>query len=97
MKALAVHTIFIILTTVIFLFFAIIIIFGFLNIAGLEASATTCNIKLLNYCTAWAAKGFVDDKPYKWSDKPPIDCSKFLTIKDDSKGPTKDECEPIVK
>ncbi|MBI4010265.1 MAG: hypothetical protein HY361_03700 [Candidatus Aenigmarchaeota archaeon] len=95
MKAIAVHTIFILITTVIFLFFAIIIIFGFLNIAGLEASQTTCTIKLLNYCTSWLAKGYAD-KPYKWADKDPKDCSQFL--KDiGSDGPTKDQCEPIVK
>jgi len=97
MKALAVHTIFIILTTVIFFFFAIIVIFGFLNIAGLEASQTTCTVKLLNYCTSWVAKGFSEkDKPYKWSEKEPKDCSKFLKGISDS-GPTKDQCEPTVK
>ena len=97
MKAIAVHTIFIVLTTVIFFFFAIIVIFGFLNIAGLEASQTTCTVKLLNYCTSWVAKGFPDDKLYEWSKKEPKDCSKFLKDISDSNGPTKDQCEPTVK
>lgn len=97
MKAIAVHTIFIVLTTVIFFFFAIIVIFGFLNIAGLEASHTTCTVKLLNYCTSWAAKGFGDEKPYKWEKKEPIDCSKFLKDISDSNGPTRAQCEPTVK
>ena len=95
MKAIAINTAFIILTAVMFLFFAIILIFGFITITGLEASQASCTVKLLNYCTSWAAKGF-DKEPYNWGEKHPLECSKFLKDINDN-GPTKDQCKPIVK
>ena len=96
MKAIAVHTIFIVITVVIFFFFAVVIIFGFVNITQIQASQTTCTIKLLSYCTSWAAKGF-SAEPYEWSKKSPTDCNKFLKDISDSSGPTKDQCKPILK
>jgi len=98
MKALAMQTVFIILTVIMFMFFAVVIIFGFINIAALEANQATCSVKLSNYCLQWASKGFTDsDKPYEWSKKAPIDCSKFLKDVSDSSGPDKEQCKPIVK
>jgi hypothetical protein len=98
MKAIAIHTTFIILTAVMFLFFAIILVFGLINITGLEANQASCTVKLLNYCTSWAAKGFGDgDKPYTWSEKHPVECTNFLKDINDGSGPTKDKCQPIVK
>ena len=98
MKAIAVHTIFIIITTVLFFFFAVIIIFGFLHIGAKEANQATCNVKLISYCTNWAAKGYSDsDKPYDWGYKSPTGCSQYLKDISDASGPTKEQCKPTVK
>ena len=98
MKGIAVSTIFIIFTTVIFLFFAVIMIFGFINVTGLEASQASCSVKLTNYCITWAAKGFDEsNKPYKWNEKSPDGCSTYLKDVNDASGPTKEKCVPIVK
>lgn len=97
MKAIAVHTIFIVITTVLFFFFAVIIIFGFIHIGTIDANQATCNVKLISYCTNWAARGFADsDKPYKWEEKAPTECSQYLKGVSDA-GPTKDQCKPTVK
>lgn len=98
MKAIAIHTIFIVVTTVIFLFFAVVVLFGLLGSVNISASQTTCTIKLLNYCTSWAAKGFSEsDKPYQWNEKSPYACGQFLKDISDDSGPSKDQCKPIVK
>jgi hypothetical protein len=68
MEAVAVHTLFLIAVTVIFMFFALAIFFGWVKISEKVANPTICNSKLLTYCTEWSHTDYMKI-PYDWSDK----------------------------
>lgn len=74
MKAVAVHAIFLIAVTVIFLFFAMAIFFGWIKITEKIANPMICNSKLLSYCSEWSKTDY-QKAPYDWSKEAP-GCSK---------------------
>lgn len=67
-KALAVKTLYLIGVTMIFLFFAVIIFVGWLNITSKMANPAICNSKLLGYCSDWSRSDY-QSMPYNWNSK----------------------------
>jgi hypothetical protein len=88
MEAVAVHTLFIIAVTVIFLFFALAVFFGWLKINEQIANPTICNSNLLGYCTEWSHTDY-QTVPYDWSQKDP-GCVKINI------SPTLDGCKALL-
>jgi hypothetical protein len=54
--------------TVVFLFFALAIFFGWLKINESVANPAVCDSKLLSYCTEWSHTDY-QKVPYNWADK----------------------------
>lgn len=88
-KAVAVHTLFLIAVTVIFLFFAMAVFMGWIKLTDNITSPQICNSKLLAYCSEWSAKNY-RDTPFDWS-KEAAGCVKIQIV------PTVEKCKTLLK
>lgn len=88
-KAVAVHTLFLIAVTVIFLFFAIAIFVGWIKLTEDVANPAFCNSKLLSYCAEWSRTDYYKT-PYDWGEKAP-GCAKIDIT------PTVDKCKALLQ
>jgi len=88
-KAVAVHTLFLIAVTVIFLFFAIAVFMGWVKLTDKITSPQICNSKLLAYCSEWSSKNY-GNTPYDWS-KDASGCVKIQIV------PTIEKCKSLLK
>ena len=88
-KAVAVHTLFLIAVTVIFLFFSIALFMGWIKITDDITNPAICNSKLLSYCSAWSARNYgAPDK--SWSEEAP-GCTKIQIV------PTIEKCKSLLQ
>jgi len=88
-KAVAVHTLFLIAVTVVFLFFAVAVFMGWIKLTDNTISPPICNSKLLAYCSEWSAKNY-NAVPYDWS-KQASGCVKIQIV------PTVEKCKSLLK
>lgn len=75
-KGIASHILAIVLILAIFMFFALLIIYNWLDTTNQQANETLCTAKILNYCTDWFTNGF-KNKPWDWNSKGPQGCDKY--------------------
>jgi hypothetical protein len=88
MGSIAPHALVIVVLIAIGAFFALIIFWEWIAIGKVEASETTCKIKLMNFCEEWIIK---DQEP-NWEEIPPEGCEEFGITKPVSKT----DCEQLV-
>jgi uncharacterized membrane protein YkgB len=88
-KAVAVHTLFLVAVTVIFLFFAIALFMGWIKITSDVANPAICNSKLLSYCSEWSASNY-GSAPKNWADEAP-GCVKIQIV------PTIEKCKSLLQ
>jgi len=89
-KAIAVHTIVLVIMMGLFAVFAIFMFYKFSEGTNIESTAATCAFKKIMYCTDWKANNY-GGEPWNWADKSPAGCSKFGIGK-----PTKEDCEEMM-
>ena len=75
-KGIATHVLGIILIIAIFMFFTLLLVYGWVNTTSQQANETLCAAKILNYCADWLRNGF-KERPWNWNDKGPQGCEKF--------------------
>lgn len=90
MKAISVHTIFIIAVVALGLLITILIIFNFLSFMEPEVSELMCKAKFIEYCVEWRLKGLDPNNPPKpsWDERNPKGCEKFKIFE-----PTVEDCK----
>lgn len=72
-KAIATHTLFLIIVMVLFAIVAFILFGGWLPNADRQANKATCTYKKISYCTDWKANSYTEE-PWDWYDKNPEGC-----------------------
>lgn len=89
-KGIAVHTIFLIAVIIIFLFFATVIFFPWINWSKVEANKFSCTAKLHSYCSDWEKSNF-EKIPWDWNKKGPEGCEKIGIVE-----PSEDKCKEVL-
>ena len=72
-KAIATHTIVLVIMMGLFAVFAIFMFSEFSKNTAIESTAATCTFKKISYCTEWKTKNY-GDVPWGWDDKSPTEC-----------------------
>ena len=89
-KAIATHTIVLVIMMALFAIFALFMFYQFADTTNIETTTATCASKRIVYCAAWKVNNY-GDEPWNWADKPPTGCGELGINK-----PTKEECEETI-
>ena len=88
-KAIAVHTIVLVIMMAFFAIVGLFLFYIWTDQADIQASAATCQFKSVAYCTEWKLNSY-GETPFNWDEKKPLGCEEF-----DIREPTIDDCELI--
>jgi hypothetical protein len=91
-KAMAVHTIVLVIMMAFFAIVAFLILYQWTNYTNLEANRTSCAFKKVAYCTDWKANNYKSE-PWNWGDKAPKSCDEFGITKPTASS----DCESLLK
>jgi hypothetical protein len=86
--SIATHTLFLIISSVMFLAVTIILLWPLISPISEEATKATCTTKYYDYCEKWILS---KKDPDDWDVTNPIDCEDFDIYK-----PTFEECEELI-
>jgi hypothetical protein len=75
-KAVAVHTLVLIIMMIFFTIFALFLFYKWTETTGIQTNAATCSMKKIIYCTDWRANSY-GTVPWDWSTSNPKDCDAF--------------------
>jgi len=90
-KAIATHTIVLVIMMGMFAIVAFWLFYKWADVTNIEATAASCTFKKIAYCTDWKFNNNYGNDPGTWDD-PPTGCEEFDILK-----PTdKDDCEGLV-
>ncbi len=92
-KGIAVHTIVLVIMMGLFAFIAFYLFYVWSSGANVEATAMSCTVKRLSYCTDWKANNYGTEEPWDWNQRPPLGCDN-LEIYEPLNGY---ECEGLYK
>lgn len=86
-KGIAVHTIVLVIMMGLFAFIAMYLFYVWADSSNIEATAMSCTVKRISYCTDWYANNYKEE-PWDWDQKAPF-CDDLKIYKPGSS----EECE----